>query len=143
MVEGMFLAICGSLGIILAAWTGDALLRFRPFEGSGQPFRTMPASRILAFTMLLPCLTGLLFSLIPALRAARPDVAPALKDQAASVASGGGQVRFREGLVIVQFALCLLLLVGTGLFARSLYDLRSLDRVSRPAGWSHSPWIPR
>lgn len=128
IVEGLCLALCGgALGLIVAAWTGDALLRFLPFEGPIQQFRTMPDVRVMAFTMALAVVTGILFSLAPALQATRPNVAPALKDQTNAVASGGGQVRFRKGLVIAQFALCLLLLVGTGLFARSLYNLQSLN----------------
>jgi predicted permease len=128
MVEGIFLAICGGLlGLLVAVWAGDALLRFLPAEGVADAFRTTPDARVLGFTLLLSCITGIVFSLIPALQATRPDVAPALKDSAVAVASGGSQVRFRKGLVVTQFALCLLLLVGTGLFARSLYNLRNLN----------------
>jgi predicted permease len=128
LVEGVFLAFCGgALGILVSLWTGEALLRALPQDGSIAPFSANPDARVLLFTLALSILTGLLFSLVPALQATRPDVAPTLKDQAGAVSSSGDQVRFRKGLVVAQFALSLLLLIGTGLFARSLYNLRSLD----------------
>jgi predicted permease len=65
--------------------------------------------------------------LIPALQAARPDLAPVLKGMAASVAAARGQARFRRLLVVAQIALSLLLLVGAGLFTRSLYNLLRVD----------------
>ena len=71
-------------------------------------------------------LTGLLFGLAPALQLTRPAVAHTLKDEAAAVIGGGG-ARLRRGLVVAQVALSLLLLVGAGLFARSLHNLRQLE----------------
>jgi hypothetical protein len=71
-------------------------------------------------------LTGLLFDLAPAWQPTRPALATTLKDQAGSVL-GGGQVRLRKALVISQVALSLLLLIGAGLFVRSLRNLLTLD----------------
>ncbi|HYZ87050.1 MAG TPA: ABC transporter permease [Bryobacteraceae bacterium] len=128
VVEGLFLAVCGgALGILVALWTGEGLLQYLPFDSAGRAFSASPDQRVLLFTLSVSLIAGVLFSLAPALQATRPDVAPTLKDQALSVSSNGSQVRFRRGLVTAQFALSLLLLVGTGLFARSLYNLRSLD----------------
>src|SRR6185503_2615119 len=60
------------------------------------------------------------------LQSTRPALAPALKEQAGALAGGQRQARFRKGLVGVQVALSLLLLVGAGLFARTLFNLRQL-----------------
>ena len=68
----------------------------------------------------------MVFGLVPALQATRPDVAPTLKDQAGSV-SGGASVVLRKTLVAAQVALSLLLLIGAGLFIRSLQNLKDLD----------------
>ena len=66
-----------------------------------------------------------MFGLVPALQATKPDVAPTLKDQAGAVV-GGGNVALRKALVVAQVTLSLLLLIGAGLFLRSLNNLRDL-----------------
>ena len=71
-------------------------------------------------------LTGIIFGLAPALQSTRPDLAPTLKDQVAGIVGAGVQVRFRKALVAAQVTLSLLLLVGAGLFIRSLQNLRNL-----------------
>src|SRR5262249_14205822 len=81
--------------------------------------------RVLAFNFALALATGVLFGLIPALRSTRPQLAPTLKDQAGSVIGGG--VRFRQALVGAQVTLSILLLIGAGLFIRTLRNLRLLD----------------
>jgi len=70
--------------------------------------------------------TALLVGLAPALQSTRPALTATLKDESGSVA-GGGQARFRKGLVVAQVCLSVLLLAGAALFARSLYNLKSLN----------------
>jgi len=70
--------------------------------------------------------TGTLFGFVPALQCTRPDVAPTLKDTVGGIVGGGAGVRFRKALVAAQVTLSLLLLVGAGLFIRSLRNLRDL-----------------
>ena len=79
------------------------------------------------FTLLLAIVTALLFGIGPALAATRPAVVTTLKDEAGSVVGGGRQARVRRALVVAQVALSMLLLAGAGLFARSLFNLRSVD----------------
>jgi predicted permease len=127
LVESSLLALAGgALGLLMAAWTGEVLLRFLPVEGGAATLSTDPDLRVLGFTLALSLLTGLLFGLAPALQSTRPDLAPTLKD-GGSASATGGQVRFRKGLVVAQVALSLLLLIGGGLFAKSLYNLKSLN----------------
>ena len=128
LIESTLLSLAGgAFGLLFASWTGEALLRFLPFEGAAATLSTDPDLRVLAFTLALSLVTGLLFGLAPALQSTRPDLAPTLKDESGNSSSAGGQVRFRKGLVVAQVALSLLLLIGGGLFAKSLYNLKSLN----------------
>src|SRR5579872_2965449 len=126
-VESLVLAIAGGLaGLLMASWAGDFMLRWVP-DAATRGFTTSPEFRTLSFNFAISLVAGLLFGLVPAIRAARPDLAAILKDQALNVAGGSAQVRFRKLLVATQIALSLLLLVGSGLFARSLYNLKNID----------------
>jgi predicted permease len=84
------------------------------------------------FALGLSLVTGLVFGLLPAFQATRLAVAPTLKGEAGAVIGGSAPFRFRRGLVVAQIALSLLLLVGAGLFTRSLTNLRALDPGFRP-----------
>ena len=79
------------------------------------------------FSLVLALVTGFLFGLAPAIEAARERAGTALKDQAASLASFGSQARLRKGFIVAQVALSLVLLVGAGLFTRSLFRLMTED----------------
>jgi predicted permease len=126
-VESLLLAaLGGAAGLALSALVGDVLLHALPFEQASRTFQSSPDTRVLLFTLAVSLATGLVFGLVPALQATRPRVASTLKDERGTSTSAG-HVRFRKGLVVVQVALSLLLLVGAGLFARSLYNLRTLD----------------
>ncbi len=125
LVESVMIAIVGgALGLVVAAWTTKFLLGFLPSESPHVITGAMDW-RVLAFNFALSLATGLLFGLIPALRSTNPNLAPVLKDQAGSVVGGG--VRFRKALVIAQVTISFMLLVGAGLFIRSLRNLRFLD----------------
>jgi len=127
LVESLLLALLGgAAGLLLSNWTGGLLLNALPFDGAARAFSAEPDSRVVAFALAASLLTGVLFGLYPALQVTRPSVMQSLKEEAAAVV-GGSSVRFRKALVVAQVALSLLLLVGAGLFARSLYNLRALD----------------
>ena len=128
LVESTLLSLAGgTAGLLFASWTSEALVRLLPFEGAAATLSTNPDLRVLAFTLALSVITGLLFGLAPALQSTRPNLAPTLKDESGNSSAAGGQVRFRKGLVVAQVALSLLLLIGGGLFAKSLYNLKSLN----------------
>ena len=84
---------------------------------------------MLVAALLLTMITGLLFGLAPALQAAHVDPMPELKESRSGGRRSGARLRFGLGrmLVVSQMAICLLLLVGAGLFVRTLSNLHSLD----------------
>ena len=86
-----------------------------------------PDLRVGLFALGLSLFTGLAFGLAPAFQSTRPALAPTLKSEGGAVIGGAVPFRFRKGLVVAQVALSLLLLIGAGLFARSLMNLRTLD----------------
>ena len=119
-------ALGGILGLALAFWGDKALMAvYLPSDSGNLNISTAPDLRILAFTLLVTVVTGVIFGLAPALQSTRPDVGRTLKDQAGAVV-GGGHGRLRNALVVTQVALSLLLLIGAGLFLRSLKNLSNL-----------------
>ncbi len=127
LTESVLLAAAGgAAGIGLAMVMAKGLLGFLPTALTGYNIRSTPDLPMLAFTSGLALVTGIAFGLAPALQSTRPDIAPTLKDQAGNI-MGGAQVGFRKALVASQVALSLLLLIGAGLFIRSLANLRSID----------------
>ncbi len=129
LVESLLLALGGGLvGLLIADWTGEALLGFLPADPSMSGISSQPDGRVLLFALALSVATGVLFGLFPALQGTRTELASTLKDQASGVVGGGlAPLRLRKGLVVTQVALSLMLLIGAGLFARSLYNLKNID----------------
>jgi predicted permease len=135
-------ALGGALGLALAFWADKALMAvYLPSDSGDLNISTVPDLRILFFTLTVTVLTGLIFGLAPALQSTRPDVGRTLKDQAGAVV-GGGHGRLRNALVVTQVALSLLLLIGAGLFLRSLKNLSNLGpgfRADRLVGFNIDP----
>ena len=128
LIESLVLSAAGAvLGLAFAWWTGALLLKTLPFEEAARTMTAVPDARVTAFAMTVACFTALLFGLAPALQSTRPVLTSTLKDEAGSVIGGTGHALFRKGLVIAQVGLSVLLLAGAGLFARSLYNLKTLD----------------
>ena len=126
LAESMVLSLAGgALGILVAWWTGAALLGL--LAGANAPLTAAPDLRVLGFTFALSLLTGILFGLVPAWQATSPKLALTLKDQAINVSGGTGHVRLRKVLVVSQVALSLLMLIAAALFTRSLHNLKSED----------------
>lgn len=134
LIENLLLSLGGGvLGLILAIATDRALLALLPPDTYALQLSATPDLRILSFALVVSLVTGLLFGLIPALQATKPDVAPTLKDTVSGIAGIGAQVRIRKMLVAAQVILSVLLLIGAGLFIRSLQNLRDLG-PGFPAG---------
>ena len=116
----------GLLGLLISAVSMRLLMRIMPHIEPPLKFITVPDPRVLLFALIVCLGTALLFGLAPALQASRGDVAPTLKDQANAV-SAGGNAGWRKLLVCFQVSLSLLLLIGAGLFVRTLQNLKNLS----------------
>ncbi|HLW97580.1 MAG TPA: ABC transporter permease [Candidatus Acidoferrales bacterium] len=128
LTESLVIALAGgAVGVLLSIWVTSSLVRFLPYDNIDVAIHAVPDWRILGFAAGLSLFTAILFGLLPALRASRPDLARTLKDESGSVSVGRGQMRVRRLLVAAQVMLSLVLLMGAGLFARSLYKLMSID----------------
>jgi predicted permease len=128
MTESLVLAgLGGIVGAVLSIWVGDLLLSVMPFENFTRSLSTEPDVRVGLFTAGLALLTAMVFGLIPALQASRPELNRTLREEAGNLSGGTRHARFRKGLVVAQVALSMLLIAGAGLFARSLYNLKTLD----------------
>jgi predicted permease len=125
--ESLLLSLAGGvLGIGLAVAMDKALIGFLPQGITPYTLSAAPDWRVLAFTLAVCVVTGLLFGLAPALQATRPELAGTLKDQAGGVVGGAG-AGLRKALVLAQVALSLLLLIGAGLFLQSLRNLQGIS----------------
>ena len=129
LTESIMLAAAGgACGVVLAYWGSGLLLRFMSSGGDRLQLSVSPDLKVLGFTALVSLLTGIFFGLAPALRGTRLDLTPALKEGAGRVAGAGpsgGRMRPKLGkaLVVAQSAMSLMLLVGAGLFVRTLRNL--------------------
>jgi putative ABC transport system permease protein len=132
LTESVLLAVLGgTAGVLLARWGLDALLSFAPASLPRvaaiqlDPF-------VLAGSMALSVLTGLVFGLAPAWLAARTDVNEALKQGVRGTTEGGGRGRLRSTLVVLEVAASLVLLVAAGLLVRSFAQLAHVDPGFNP-----------
>ena len=123
LVQSLMLALGGAaLGLLIAPGVIRALVSFLPTAASGIDLATDINLRVFAFALSAACVTAVLFSLAPAFRAARAHPSLALKEESSNVSGG---VRLRKILVVGQIALALVLLIGAGLFVRTLASLRA------------------
>jgi predicted permease len=128
LVESMVLSASGGVaGLLIAWWTISALVGAIPDSFGALGLSPELDSRLLLFNVGLSILTGILFGLGPAVRSTRLNIEGTLREQGTSVSSSVSQVRFRKGLVVSQIVLTTVLLVGAGLFAQSLSNLKWLD----------------
>jgi putative ABC transport system permease protein len=129
LTESLLLSLAGGVvGLLVALWTIDVLKSATPTTGIFSftlDYRL--DGRVLAFTFLLSLATGVVFGLAPALQASRPDLVPALKDEASAAAQGRRRFSLRNVLVVAQVALSIVLLIGAGLFLRSLNNAQAID----------------
>ncbi len=128
LAEATILGVAGgAAGLALAVWGVDLLLALRPAE--------LPLindvkidGTVLAFTIVLSLTTSLLFGIVPALLASRPDIRGAMQSGGRDGGDKGllGR-RVRQGLVVAEIAIALLMLIGAGLMVRSLHQMIQVD----------------
>ena len=127
VTESLLLALIGgALGLLLAFW-GQQLLASRIPEYVTRLKEITIDYRVLSFTLLISVLTGLVFGLMPALRASRPDLNETLKEGGQSRSAGSRRNRLGELLIISEVALALVLLIGAGLMITSFIRLQRVD----------------
>jgi predicted permease len=131
LTEGVLLSLAGgALGLLLAQWLNTLV----PMANPDLDFATIDFSydlgldrRVLGFTLLASFVTGVVFGLLPALQASKPDLVPTLKGEISHAKSGWRLLSLRNMLVVAQVALSLMLLVGAGLFVKSMRHAQELN----------------
>jgi predicted permease len=127
LVESALLsAIGGVVGIGVGSWAAQLLIRVLPDASARSVLRSELDARVLGFSLVLCAATALLCGLAPALQSTSGSLVPGLKQSAGGLGAAGVG-RLRKGLVVAQVALSLFLLVGAGLMARTLANLKSVD----------------
>src|SRR5215212_10334793 len=127
LTEGVVLAaIGGAVGVFIALWIKAGLIAFIPPDYR-QNLNASFDWRLYAFIFGVSILLGIAFSLAPAIQAARQVFAPGLRLESRSFTAAGKLLSLRSGLILVQVALSLPLLVSAALLLRTLQNLRALD----------------
>jgi putative ABC transport system permease protein len=125
LVESTLLSLIGAVAGVFVAWfSGRMLLDVLSSGRQRVIFDLTPNVHVLGFTVAIAIATGVLFGIAPALQSTASGPAPALRDD---VRTATGRTRLLSALVTAQVALSLVLLVGAGLFVRTLQNLRNLD----------------
>jgi predicted permease len=125
LTESVLLALAGgALGWLLASGMVGLVKAFKPPVDFGLTIDLKVDWRVLVFTMLVSLFTGVLFGLLPAWQATKPDLVPALKDETGI--GGFRRAWLRNALVVAQVAMSLVLLAGAGLIVRSLQQTQAV-----------------
>jgi predicted permease len=145
LTESVLISITGGvLGSLLALWSFQALAAIA-LPAAIHPEMPVPALeldfsvdfRVLWYALVLTIGTGFVFGLAPALAVSRPDLNTVIKQDAASAGGSRKGGRLRGTLVGVQVALCMTLMIATGLLLRGLYATYTIDPGFNPAGVAH------
>ena len=138
LTESVFLAVFGGvIGLLIALWGIEFLTAFKPVADAQNTSyiqmldfsKATIDSQVLAFTLLLSLVTGMLFGLLPAIQASRPDVNDALKEGVSAQSKKHprlGDFSPRNVLVVTEIALALVLLIGSGLMIKSFARLQAI-----------------
>jgi putative ABC transport system permease protein len=128
LTESILLAVVGGLaGLILNVWLVNLLTALKPAVPLPVNVEFHTDWRVLSFTLLLSVLAGIIFGLVPALQASKHDLVPALKDHSQQLGDRRRIFSLRNALVIGQVALSIVVLIGAGLFLRSLNHARAIN----------------
>jgi predicted permease len=127
LTESLLISVLGGLaGVLVALWVSSALIGFVPAEFRNN-LETPFGWRVFGFTLLISIVVGAIVGLAPAIRASTSSTALTLRGESRTSAAGGNLLSLRGALIVVQVALSLPLLIGAGLFLRSLENLRGVD----------------
>ena len=134
LVESTILGLTGGLlSLVVAVWARDGLMAMLPESMSVAKLNAVAIDKnVLAFTLILSLATGLLFGLLPGLRASRPDLGETLKEGGRAVSASLRRNRMRAALVSSEMAVALMLLIGAGLLVKSFFRLQSVGPGFQP-----------
>lgn len=134
LTESILLALFGgALGLLVAAWAMDLLVRFGPRDVPRLSEVTLDW-KVLGFTLLVSILTGILFGLAPILQSSRLNLNEILKDAGGRASSSGGAGRLHNMLVVFETASALVLLIGAALLINSFIRLLRVPPGFEPEG---------
>jgi putative ABC transport system permease protein len=127
LTESVLLSfVGGSVGLVLAQWGMNLLLTLAPADLPRLDNVSLDG-RALAFTATITLLTGVIFGLVPALQASKPNLNETMKDAGRGSTEGGRRKLIRSTLVVLEVASALVLLVGAGLMIKSFWRLQKVD----------------
>ncbi len=128
LTESLLLSVGGGAIGLALAYGGLALMK------KTMPDGTIPANlqvvmdgRVLVFVLVLSVVTGVLFGIVPALKATRPNLTNSIRQGGGGASAGQSSKRFRGTLVVAEVALAFVLLVGAGLLIRSFFRMQTVD----------------
>ena len=127
LLEALLLAALGGAGGLLLAACGGPVLVTLLSGALPISLDVSPDLRVLAFTMMVSCVTAVVFGLLPALRARRESTRCQRSKSAADPGRGAARIPLRRTLVVTQIAVSLVLLIMAGLFVRSLFHLKDIN----------------
>ena len=128
LVECLLLSVCGTtVGGSIAYWLSSVLPKWASERNTPIPLNLTPDTQVLLFSTAIAVLTGIIFGLAPALQGTRVEPMHALKSSGRAASGSGARWSTKQALVASQVALTLVLLVGAGLFVRTLRNFLNLD----------------
>jgi predicted permease len=128
LVESMVLSMAGgAIALLITFWSAGTFLKFLPSMDFPISLGIRVDHSVLLATMVISLLTGVIFGILPALRASSDAPVAVLKEDAGSTSGGPRKARLASGLVVAQIALSLLLLVCAGLFIRSFMSAQQIN----------------
>ena len=129
LTESLLLALIGGIVGVALAFVLMQLFLLLPPPAGVLPIALEPSldRRVLVFSLALSMMTGVIFGVAPAWQTSRPDLVPALRDDAGVTSRRGRRFDLKRALVVVEVMLAVVLLVGAGLFVRSLRAIQTID----------------
>jgi putative ABC transport system permease protein len=133
LIESLVLALAGgTLAMVITFWTAGSMVKFVPPMDFPFALKIRTDRAVLFATLVISLLTGVLFGILPALRASREAPVSVLKEESGSSSGGRGKARLASSLVVAQVSLSLLLLVCAGLFIRSFVKAQQISPGFNP-----------
>jgi predicted permease len=128
LVESMMLALAGgAVALLMTLWTAGTFMKFVPTTDFPISLNIRADRTVLLATLVVSVLTGVIFGILPALRASSEAPVAVLKEDTGTASGGLRKARLASGLVVAQISLSLVLLVCAGLFIRSFMNAQQIN----------------